>query len=70
LKGLIRKCTACGEYTLKMDKCPRCGGALRNPHPAKFSPDDKYSRYRLALKVGSEAKEQGLAEKSQSSQAD
>ncbi len=35
---------------MKADRCPKCGGAVKNPHPAKFSPDDKYSRYRLALK--------------------
>jgi len=51
LKGKIRKCSVCGEYTLSRDACPYCGGALRNPHPAKFSPDDKYSRFRLALKL-------------------
>jgi len=43
------KCRVCGEYTLKKEKCPYCGGPLRNPHPARFSPEDKYSRYRLAL---------------------
>lgn len=51
MKGLIRKCSSCGEYTLSATKCPRCGGSLRNPHPAKFSPDDKYSRFRLALRL-------------------
>ena len=51
MRGMIRKCSICMEYTLKTDKCPRCGGALRNPHPAKFSPDDKYSRFRLALQM-------------------
>ena len=51
LKGMIRKCRVCGEYTISRDACPHCGGALRNPHPAKFSPDDKYSRFRLALKL-------------------
>ena len=50
MKGMIRKCASCGEYTMKADRCPKCGGAVKNPHPAKFSPDDKYSRYRLALK--------------------
>ncbi len=49
MKGMIRKCTVCGEYTLKA-VCPRCGGRVRNPHPARFSPEDKYSRFRLALK--------------------
>ena len=51
MKGMIRRCGACGEYTLKGDACPHCGGTLRNPHPAKFSPEDKYSRFRLALKL-------------------
>ncbi len=35
---------------MKMDRCSRCGGAVKNPHPAKFSPEDRYSKYRLALK--------------------
>ncbi|MBS7615875.1 RNA-protein complex protein Nop10 [Candidatus Bathyarchaeota archaeon] len=47
---LLRKCKKCGKYTLKTDKCPYCGDALRVPHPPKFSPDDKYLRYRMALK--------------------
>lgn len=51
MKGKIRKCAACGAYTLREVSCPRCGGVLRNPHPAKFSPDDRYSRFRLALRV-------------------
>jgi H/ACA ribonucleoprotein complex subunit 3 len=55
LKGMIKRCSVCGEYTLRMDSCPHCGGALRNPHPAKFSPEDKYSRYRLALKLSEKA---------------
>ena len=47
---LLRKCEKCGNYTLKTDFCPRCGGKVHVPHPAKFSPDDKYLRYRLAYK--------------------
>jgi len=27
-----------------------CGGKVRVPHPPKFSPDDKYIKYRMALK--------------------
>jgi H/ACA ribonucleoprotein complex subunit 3 len=45
---LLRKCEKCGNYTLKIDVCPRCGGKVHIPHPAKFSPDDKYMKYRLA----------------------
>jgi H/ACA ribonucleoprotein complex subunit 3 len=47
---LLRKCVACGRYTLQTDFCPSCGSKVHVPHPAKFSPDDKYLRYRVALK--------------------
>jgi H/ACA ribonucleoprotein complex subunit 3 len=47
---LLRKCEECASYTLKVDKCPHCGGKLHTPHPAKFSPNDKYARHRVALK--------------------
>ena len=43
----LRRCNKCFEYTLKA-KCPSCGEETRSAHPAKFSPDDKYMRYRLA----------------------
>jgi len=43
---LARRCTECKRYTLRKDKCPYCGGNLRIPHPAKFSPDDKYAKYK------------------------
>jgi len=46
---LLRRCQKCATYTLKKDVCPRCGGAVRIPHPAKFSPEDKYLKYRVAL---------------------
>lgn len=47
MKHLIRKCTACGAYTLSQT-CPKCGGPTADPHPPKYSPDDKYVRYRVA----------------------
>ncbi|AFS79951.1 RNA-binding protein Nop10p [Candidatus Nitrosopumilus koreensis AR1] len=43
----LRKCTRCNQYTLK-EKCSRCDEQTISAHPAKFSPDDKYMRYRLA----------------------
>ncbi|HEY6405546.1 MAG TPA: RNA-protein complex protein Nop10 [Nitrososphaeraceae archaeon] len=46
MKHLIRKCPNCGTYTLKMD-CTSCKVRTINPHPPKYSPDDKYARYRL-----------------------
>ena len=46
-KPLLRRCPACGRYTLRRG-CPECGGDTRSAHPARYSPDDKYARYRLA----------------------
>jgi H/ACA ribonucleoprotein complex subunit 3 len=48
---LLRKCLECEKYTLHTDSCPYCGGKVHIPHPAKFSPDDKYLKYRLAMKM-------------------
>ncbi len=42
---LMRKCADCRRYTLR-DRCPYCGGKVHIPHPAKFSPDDKYAKYK------------------------
>ena len=47
MKHLIRKCTSCNRYTLKR-LCPRCNATTMDAHPPKFSPDDKYARYRIA----------------------
>jgi len=43
----LRKCVKCKKYTLKT-KCVECKDDTVSVHPAKFSPDDKYIRYRLA----------------------
>ena len=45
----LRKGAACGEYTLK-DECKKCKEQPVLVHPAKFSPDDKYARMRIAGK--------------------
>ena len=42
----MRRCGGCGRYSLKRE-CPKCGEETVSAHPAKFSPDDKYMRYRL-----------------------
>jgi len=47
---LLRKCEKCGRYTLNKMACPQCGGKVRIPHPAKFSPQDRYAKYRMMLK--------------------
>lgn len=45
----LRKCTACGTYTLR-DLCPSCGSRAVPPGPAKYSPEDHYGKYRRRLK--------------------
>ncbi|MEJ2272591.1 MAG: RNA-protein complex protein Nop10 [Candidatus Bathyarchaeota archaeon] len=47
---LLRKCIKCLNYTLNQEICPRCGGNVRIPQPSKFSPDDKYAKYRRSMK--------------------
>ncbi|EHP89692.1 RNA-protein complex protein Nop10 [Methanotorris formicicus] len=45
----IRKCLKCGRYTLK-EFCPNCGEKTIIPKPPKFSPEDRYGKYRRMLK--------------------
>jgi H/ACA ribonucleoprotein complex subunit 3 len=48
VKSLMLKCVECGRYTIS-EKCPNCGGRTVTVHPARYSPDDKYARYRSPL---------------------
>ncbi|ADL18609.1 Nucleolar RNA-binding protein Nop10p [Acidilobus saccharovorans 345-15] len=57
MRWLLRRCSVCGRYTLSTDRCPYCGGALRVPHPPRFSPDDKYVKYRYMLRTMSNSGE-------------
>ncbi|MDI6702582.1 RNA-protein complex protein Nop10 [Methanothermobacter wolfeii] len=45
----MKRCRSCGEYTLR-DVCPHCGGATGVVYPPKFSPEDRYGKYRRKLK--------------------
>ncbi|MDI6886123.1 MAG: RNA-protein complex protein Nop10 [archaeon] len=49
MKSKIRKCEACGEYTLK-EVCEKCGRVTKNPLPPRFSPKDPYGKYRRMMK--------------------
>lgn len=42
------KCQSCSTYTMK-SACPKCNGVTAISHPARYSPDDKYARYRSPL---------------------
>ncbi|HEY8140175.1 MAG TPA: RNA-protein complex protein Nop10 [Nitrososphaera sp.] len=57
MKHLIRKCQTCGTYSLK-EKCPRCSNPTIDPHPPKYSPDDKYARYRIADRYADESRQE------------
>ncbi|MCC7568594.1 MAG: RNA-protein complex protein Nop10 [Candidatus Methanofastidiosa archaeon] len=41
----ILKCSSCGGYTIH-STCPRCSGQADVARPPRFSPKDKYARYR------------------------
>jgi len=46
VRHIIRKCTRCGRYTLN-ERCPICGSETIDPHPPRFSPEDRYVSYRV-----------------------
>ncbi|MFH1638311.1 MAG: RNA-protein complex protein Nop10 [Candidatus Woesearchaeota archaeon] len=45
----ILYCRDCDAFTLK-DKCPKCGKGALSTKPAKYSPEDKYGKYRRMAK--------------------
>ena len=47
----LKKCVACGTYTMK-DACPKCGASAKSPMPPSFSPEDRYGKYRRMAKFG------------------
>ncbi|MGI0054657.1 MAG: RNA-protein complex protein Nop10 [Thermoplasmata archaeon] len=49
----LRRCVGAGHYSLHTT-CPECGTATRTPHPARFSPQDRYGKYRRLLLAQSE----------------
>ena len=46
----LKWCKVCGRYTLQ-PVCGRCGGPTHTPHPPRFSPQDKFGKYRRMLKL-------------------
>ncbi len=46
---MIKKCVECNRYSIASSICPACGGHLRIAAPPKFSPEDKYGKYRRML---------------------
>jgi H/ACA ribonucleoprotein complex subunit 3 len=48
MKNLLFRCPKCSKYTMEV-KCLQCGEATVLAAPARYSPDDKYARYRSPL---------------------
>jgi H/ACA ribonucleoprotein complex subunit 3 len=46
MKHRIKRCKICHQYTLK-EICLLCKKETNDPHPPKFSLEDKYIRYRV-----------------------
>lgn len=55
MHSLIRKCVKNGHYTLE-SVCPTCGSGTEYALPPKYSPSDRFQKYRLELR---EAKNHG-----------
>ena len=49
MRSVMKKCPVCDIYTMK-DECPKCGERTVSPLPPRFSPEDRYGKYRRALK--------------------
>jgi len=49
MKKLLMRCQACQLYTLK-ESCPKCGEMTKSPHPPRYSPENRYGKYRRMLK--------------------
>jgi len=45
MRGRMRRCGRDGTYTLA-ERCPVCGNLTASAHPPRFSPEDRYGRYR------------------------
>ncbi|HHD15515.1 MAG TPA: RNA-protein complex protein Nop10 [Euryarchaeota archaeon] len=52
----IKVCSGCGRYTLS-ETCPSCGAATGNTIPPRYSPDDRFGKYRRMALYGSRNKE-------------
>ena len=54
----MRKCAKCSTYTFR-ERCPKCKGETASPHPPRFSPEDRYGRYRRKILYGQGPKDKG-----------
>ena len=57
MRASIRRCPFCGRYSTDA-KCKKCNCSTVTAHPAKYSPDDRYGKYRR-ISVAEEYGENG-----------
>ncbi|MCD6420929.1 MAG: ribosome biogenesis protein [Thaumarchaeota archaeon] len=57
MPSLLNKCTKCGRYTLRSDKCPVCGGAVKSAHPPAISLKHRYLDLIIQVRRREEGKE-------------
>jgi len=48
MRSLFYRCIECNCYTQK-DICKNCSSKTVNPLPPKYSPEDKYGKYRRKI---------------------
>ncbi len=48
MKSLMRRCS-CGRYTLQ-EACPECGSSVDPLIPPRYSPEDRFGKYRRRAK--------------------
>lgn len=49
MRTSIRKCRICRIYTMR-EICPSCGKRTAMALPPRYSPDDRFGKYRRMLK--------------------
>ncbi len=54
-------CQTCEKYTMEQ-KCTTCNKPTSIPRPPKYTPDDKYTKYRAEIKI-EQRRLQGLYQK-------
>ncbi len=50
MKSNILVCPECRRYSMA-DTCSECDTKTNTPHPSRFSPEDRYGKYRRELKA-------------------
>ncbi|MCK5773750.1 MAG: RNA-protein complex protein Nop10 [Thermoplasmata archaeon] len=61
MRSRIRKCPSCDRYTFQQS-CSRCEVATQNTFPARFSPQDRFGKYRRMAYLESKEAEDGGSE--------